>query len=308
MAFGENLKILRNSKGFSQKALADELGFSFQSISKWERGESLPDIATLLDIANFFETTADAILGHTTEKQFSTLQVDTSEVRLYRTYPTETVKIDANKGEMIFVADGDGRITATFSCALMRKYREGYRRIGYEPLCENSTLIFEQSRRGRNGLEIHSSAVKIPAGGFAFVMSESDFTSKRIVEFIVPEEYRVFLDPVTHEGYYDSRNGRYLFSDMLKHGELDSIRVGLSSDRLVFRKPAETVDPMSVNIETLAKIVRKELEKSCDRQIEDLKSRIEELTDQVDDNESRISELESRLSELEQAVTEMQGV
>ncbi len=57
MTFGENLKALRNARSISQKELAEELGFSFQNISKWERNESLPDIATLIEIANFFSTT-----------------------------------------------------------------------------------------------------------------------------------------------------------------------------------------------------------------------------------------------------------
>lgn len=54
MIFGENLKKLPSSRSLSLKDLAEELGFSFQNISKWERNESLPDIETLLAIARFF--------------------------------------------------------------------------------------------------------------------------------------------------------------------------------------------------------------------------------------------------------------
>ncbi len=42
--FGENLKKLRKSKNLTQDALADFLGMSFQAVSKWERGETYPDI------------------------------------------------------------------------------------------------------------------------------------------------------------------------------------------------------------------------------------------------------------------------
>ncbi len=61
--FGENLKKLRKSKELTQDALADFLGMSFQAISKWERGETYPDITMLPVIASFFGVTVDSLLG-----------------------------------------------------------------------------------------------------------------------------------------------------------------------------------------------------------------------------------------------------
>lgn len=61
--FGENLKRLRKEKELTQEALADFLGVSFQTISKWERGETYPDITTLPVIASFFNVSVDDLLG-----------------------------------------------------------------------------------------------------------------------------------------------------------------------------------------------------------------------------------------------------
>ena len=61
--FGENLKRLRLEKNLTQEKLADFLGVSFQSISKWERGDTYPDITMLPCIASFFCVSVDELLG-----------------------------------------------------------------------------------------------------------------------------------------------------------------------------------------------------------------------------------------------------
>ena len=61
--FGENLKRLRLEKNLTQEKLADFLGVSFQSISKWERGDTYPDITMLPSIASFFNISVDDLLG-----------------------------------------------------------------------------------------------------------------------------------------------------------------------------------------------------------------------------------------------------
>lgn len=61
--FGEKLKELRNSRNLTQENLADCLGVSFQTISKWERGDSYPDISMLPEIAMHFGVTVDELLG-----------------------------------------------------------------------------------------------------------------------------------------------------------------------------------------------------------------------------------------------------
>ena len=53
---------LRKAKGITQNELGRRVGVSFQAVSKWERGETLPDISILPDIANVLETSIDNIL------------------------------------------------------------------------------------------------------------------------------------------------------------------------------------------------------------------------------------------------------
>lgn len=60
---GKQIAMLRRRKELTQNELGERLGVSFQAVSKWERGETLPDTAILLDIADILETTVDYILA-----------------------------------------------------------------------------------------------------------------------------------------------------------------------------------------------------------------------------------------------------
>ncbi len=59
----ENLRTFRKSKDLTQEEVANLLHVTPQSVSKWERGDSYPDISFLPALANLFETSIDALIG-----------------------------------------------------------------------------------------------------------------------------------------------------------------------------------------------------------------------------------------------------
>lgn len=59
----EQIYTLRKAKGLTQNELGERVGVSFQAVSKWERGETLPDITVLPDLARVLETSVDNILS-----------------------------------------------------------------------------------------------------------------------------------------------------------------------------------------------------------------------------------------------------
>ena len=59
----ENLRKYRIMKNLTQEDVAEYLGITPQSVSKWERGESYPDITLLPALANIFETSIDLLVG-----------------------------------------------------------------------------------------------------------------------------------------------------------------------------------------------------------------------------------------------------
>ena len=60
---GNIIKYLRKEKDITQEELADILGVSYQSVSRWETGVCYPDMELIPVIAEFFGVTSDMLLG-----------------------------------------------------------------------------------------------------------------------------------------------------------------------------------------------------------------------------------------------------
>ncbi|MBQ7932309.1 MAG: helix-turn-helix transcriptional regulator, partial [Clostridia bacterium] len=64
LKIAERLRKYRKERDMTQDALAQALGVSPQSVSKWECGDGYPDITFLPTIANYFEITIDELMGN----------------------------------------------------------------------------------------------------------------------------------------------------------------------------------------------------------------------------------------------------
>lgn len=62
---GEVIQAERKSRGITQSQLAVEMGISKSSVSKWETGQTYPDIYLLPELATYFSLTIDELLGYT---------------------------------------------------------------------------------------------------------------------------------------------------------------------------------------------------------------------------------------------------
>lgn len=62
MNFSEKLKLLRKNKGFTQEEFAEKLNVSRIAVSKWEAGQSYPDITNLIQISNMMNVTVDYLV------------------------------------------------------------------------------------------------------------------------------------------------------------------------------------------------------------------------------------------------------
>ncbi len=66
---GRRIRELRLKRNLTQLNLADEIGVSYQAVSGWERGNSMPDISKLEELANILNCTIDELLGSSAETE-----------------------------------------------------------------------------------------------------------------------------------------------------------------------------------------------------------------------------------------------
>ena len=60
---GKKIRALRKQRKISQEVLAKHLGVSFQAVSKWEKGDSMPNVSFVPEIASFFGITTDELFS-----------------------------------------------------------------------------------------------------------------------------------------------------------------------------------------------------------------------------------------------------
>lgn len=91
---GANIAAYRKRFGMTQVGLAEKLNYSDKAVSKWERGESMPDVQTLVQMADLFEITVNDLLLDPNEVPENTSKVS----RVMENAVEKTLKRKADKG------------------------------------------------------------------------------------------------------------------------------------------------------------------------------------------------------------------
>ncbi len=76
------IKILRENKGLSQKALADNLGITRSSVNAWEQGISVPSTQYIVELANLFEVSTDYLLNFKNDKAINIDGLNEKEIKI----------------------------------------------------------------------------------------------------------------------------------------------------------------------------------------------------------------------------------
>lgn len=84
MILGEKIMRLRQSKGLSQEELGEKMSVSRQAVSKWETGQTMPDVDKIIQMSEFFGVTTDYLLKDESEST-NTINVDKDNVSVNNT-------------------------------------------------------------------------------------------------------------------------------------------------------------------------------------------------------------------------------
>lgn len=99
MNIGEKLSFLRNKTGCSQERLADELGISRQTVSKWELGLSIPDAENIVALSNFFKVSTDFLL-----KDYTPVNDEKNLDRIVIEFVNSAADLDKISKELVDIA------------------------------------------------------------------------------------------------------------------------------------------------------------------------------------------------------------
>ena len=85
MNFAEHLMTLRKQRGWSQEELGSKIGVTRQTVSKWEMGQSTPELGKLMELSRLFQMSIDQLVG-LEEENFQTVSYQSSGIRFLGVY------------------------------------------------------------------------------------------------------------------------------------------------------------------------------------------------------------------------------
>lgn len=147
----EHIGSLRRGRGMTQEQLAEALGVTFAAVSKWERGVTTPELCYIVEMADLFETSVDALLGYQYRNHDRAHTV--ARLRAYRQVSDPEALADAEKALQKYPNDFEvvHCCAGLFQIYGMRRQEETLLRRGLT-LAERACLLIGQNRDDRVSL------------------------------------------------------------------------------------------------------------------------------------------------------------
>lgn len=117
--FGDNLKKVRKEKGLSQEALAEKINVVRQTISKWEKGLSIPDGDMLIKLSQVLEVPVEALLGSKGPLENTTAVNQAIQFQIINSLLENSQRGSAKMSGIMILGAFISLIGAFFSVALM---------------------------------------------------------------------------------------------------------------------------------------------------------------------------------------------
>ena len=158
---GERIAALRRKENMTQADLADKLGISFQAVSSWERGATMPDISKLLELSRVLGTSVDALLGgegmEDTEKVIAEEPAKKEEAQASETHEeSEAEQAEEEQAEASSFGSGIQDMMAHLRAQLleqMENVRENMHQFKQQFASNQANVTIQQT--GKNKYVIH---------------------------------------------------------------------------------------------------------------------------------------------------------
>ncbi len=138
ITLSENIRKFRKEHRLTQEQLAEVMGVTTGAVHKWESGLSVPDISLIVELADFFNTSVDVLLGYKMKDNHIKSTIDRME-EMCRNYDREALK-EAEK----LLKKYPNSFTAVNSCAgIYSFFGVG---AGNEAECRRALELYEQAR------------------------------------------------------------------------------------------------------------------------------------------------------------------
>lgn len=197
---GHNIARYRKERNLTQEDLAKELGITFQAISKWERGNSLPDITLIPDISRILDISIDRLFGYNSQEKVTSIYEEEYKTENYywglipskMCYPILELMPPIRPFKVLDIGCGEGKDSLFFA-------RNGYDVSAFDI----STVGIDKARELYNKLNVIVNIFRADINDHRLKSKYDILFSSGVLHYIKPElRHEIFSNykKYTNEG------------------------------------------------------------------------------------------------------------
>ncbi|MFT9367230.1 helix-turn-helix domain-containing protein [Paenibacillus polymyxa] len=201
-----NISIYRKDRGLTQEELAKILGLSFQAVSKWENGYTMPDISLLPQLSRTLEVSIDKLLGYVSQDKTITIYEEEYKTQEYY-WGTEPNKVcyqvlqfmPPNKHiKLLDIGCGEGKDAVFFA-------RNGYDVTAFDV----SDAGIEKTKKLAEKIGVHVNVFKADILDYRLDTHFDVIFSSGVLHYIKPEFRKEIFENYKQ---YTNPNGLHIFN------------------------------------------------------------------------------------------------
>jgi len=199
MDIGRKIQEHREKNGFSQETLAEKVGVSRQSISKWELGQALPEIDKIVQLSHLFKVSTDLLLHEEkpvyskSNKQLVCINVPTTDTKRFAEFYNQVLGakiLEPVPGRYeVFFGVVEERSPENRGVIIVPTHDPNFKKVettacqGFEVLVDNADAEYERIKG--MGVEISEPPKNVPWGYRFFHLKDPDGNGIDVIQVLL---------------------------------------------------------------------------------------------------------------------------